>query len=259
MDCCIDKKIINKNGLNLCISCGKIFDYDYITDYSDLYINNIYNLRYYKIKKEFLMLTYGKYINEIDINYAIYLFNIIPSILRRNNRKSIMISCVYLACRKNNNLKTIDELANIFKFDKKIIIKGLKKTIYDIKYNSKNVDIGYDNPKIYLKKNCDLLDLNDKQRYNIFKILDNIISLKILNNCKPASIAYIACYIMFKHIYNFNKLNIYHINKCTFTKMYNKIKMYENILKYDIKFEYKFSEEQLNLINKYKNKYHIKN
>ena len=96
MECCKNKNITCKDGENVCINCGVIYDYQYINEVSFRDYNmNISNMLFYKKtiykRKKYL---YNKcfHIREINENIILFFDKSLEDIRKLYNMKRISIS-----------------------------------------------------------------------------------------------------------------------------------------------------------------------
>ena len=96
MDCCEDKNITCKDGENICVNCGIIYDYRYVNEISFRDYNiNISNMLFYKKtvykRKKYL---YNKcfHIREINENIILFFDKCLEEIRKLFNMKRISIS-----------------------------------------------------------------------------------------------------------------------------------------------------------------------
>ena len=136
-DSCSHVDIINDNGIVSCAECGvelsKIVSYEKDWRYygsDDTRKNsdpNRCHIRKIEDKSIFRDVeTFG--FSDISVNLAkdIYIQVTKGKIYRGNSRKAIIFGCVFHAIKINGKMYSCETLRNIFKLDKKIILKGLK-------------------------------------------------------------------------------------------------------------------------------------
>ena len=131
MDCCEDKNIICKDGENVCINCGIIYDYRYVNEISFRDYNmNISNMLFYKKtiykRKKYL---YNKcfHIREINENIILFFDKCLEEIRKYFDMQRISISkylnSIYnFYCNKSSiNYKPIFENKKIIDLNDDII------------------------------------------------------------------------------------------------------------------------------------------
>ena len=152
MNCCKDKNIICKDGENVCINCGIIYDYRYVNEISFRDYNmNISNMLFYKKtiykRKKYL---YNKCFHIREINETIILFfdKCLEDIRKLFNMKRISISkylnTIYeFYCDKNSiNYRPIFENKRIIDLNDDIM-KILEKNYLEYPYVKKDEDDYY--------------------------------------------------------------------------------------------------------------------
>jgi len=127
-------------------------------------------------------------------------------IYRGNSRKAIIFGCVFHSVKLNGKSYTCESLGEIFKLDRKIILRGLKH-------------ISLNAPKTILKnKNgtSELLeeyivkfDIKDKDREDIIEIYNKIRNKStIINRSRPQSVISSLIYYFMCKKYGSNNINI---------------------------------------------------
>ena len=96
MDCCKDKNIICKDGENICINCGIIYDYRYVNEISFRDYNmNISNMLFYKktiYKRKKYLYSKCFHIKEINENIILFFDKSLEEIRKLFNMRRISIS-----------------------------------------------------------------------------------------------------------------------------------------------------------------------
>lgn len=158
-------------------------------------------------------------------------------ISRGNNRKGIIASCVFNACKECHNPRSSNEISKIFEIDSKTMTKGMKKYTEIMRLNKKNIS------RITNIKSISIDDFIDRFSYKLHLSNDNIIDIKyIVDKCKllkidkdntPPAMAS-GCIFLYTKIksLNINKKdisNITQISEVTINKCYKKISEHPDI------------------------------
>ena len=152
MECCDNKNITCKDGENVCINCGTIYNYRYVNEIAFRDYNmNISNMLFYKKaiykRKKYL---YNKcfHIKEINENIILFFDKTLEDIRKLYNMKRISISkylnSIYnFYCNKSSiNYKPIFENKKIIDLNDDII-KILEKNYLEYPYVKKDEDDYY--------------------------------------------------------------------------------------------------------------------
>ena len=152
MECCDNKNIICKDGENVCINCGTIYDYRYVNEISFRDYNmNISNMLFYKKtiykRKKYL---YNKCFHIKDINENIILFfdKSLEEIRKLFDMQRISISkylnSIYnFYCNKSSiSYRPIFNNKKIIKLNDDVM-KILEKNYLEYPYVEKNEDDYY--------------------------------------------------------------------------------------------------------------------
>ena len=108
-------------------------------------------------------------------------------IYRGNSRKAIIFGCVFHSVKLNGKSYTCESLGEIFKLDRKIILRGLKHVSLNAPKNSniKNKNGTIDLLEEYIIK----FDIKDKDRDDIIDIYNKIRNKStIINRSRPQSV-----------------------------------------------------------------------
>jgi transcription initiation factor TFIIIB Brf1 subunit/transcription initiation factor TFIIB len=112
-------------------------------------------------------------------------------ISRGANRRGLMASCIYIACKMENVPRSAKEIADIYDLKVSEMTKGCKKflEIMNLKKNRKNYVIGSSTPMNYIKRFCSKLALST----DIYHICEYVAyattKLDIVDENTPPSIA----------------------------------------------------------------------
>ena len=177
---------------------------------------------------------------EIIIKEAQSLYSIISKIKisRGSNRKGIIAACVYFACKDLKVGRSVNEIAEIFSIDSKILTKGckqFKEIIESSKQNTKRIN-GYKSVTMddFIGRFCSKLNLTQDDIKEIHKLVKQCKDLGIENENTPPSMAAGCIFLYIKHNKtDFNKQGISDvckISEVTINKCYKKL---ENYLKYE--------------------------
>lgn len=164
----------------------------------------------YKVFTELDSIGKNNNLSLIIINEAKSLYKIISDIQisRGNNRKGIIASCVYFACKNCGVSRSPKELAEMFNITTPIMTKGVK-TFQEI-FNTSNINknritnVESIKPEDFISRFSNKLNLNDNHISIIIKMPENIKNSDIMTEIRPDSIA-AGCILLYS---NQNKLNI---------------------------------------------------
>jgi transcription initiation factor TFIIIB Brf1 subunit/transcription initiation factor TFIIB len=136
-DNCKHKEISNDNGIVSCLNCGmevsKIVSYEKDWRYygnddtrknSDPNRCHIRKIEDKSIFRDVENLGFSEKV--VNLANDIYTQVTKGKIYRGNSRKSIIFGCIFHSVKMNGKIYSCEALRNIFKLDKKIILKGLK-------------------------------------------------------------------------------------------------------------------------------------
>jgi len=155
-------------------------------------------------------------------------------IIRGKNRRSLIAACIYYACKRNNKIISIKQIALICNLDAPDISKGCKIFMDFMRLRKINIEIKSRCPEDYIKSYCTKLRLDKIYHGKALQIASNTRKLCIATTHSPNSIAS-ACIFMTIML---NDLNItrktlsitFEISDITIAKAYTDIKKYINIL-----------------------------
>ena len=170
--------------------------------------------------------------------HSLYKITSNAKISRGANRKGIIASCLYFACKINKVPRSTSEIADIFEIDHKIMSKGCKKfqeimqlnkvDIYRIN-ETKSINL-YD----FIDRFCSNLNLSDNDITNIKKISENSVKLNLVYENTPPSMA-AGCIFLYIKYYKLSILkkeisDICKISEVTINKCYKKLEPYTDVI-----------------------------
>jgi transcription initiation factor TFIIB len=159
-----------------------------------------------------------------------------PVITRGFNRSGIIAGCVFIACRKNNETRSVKELAYYFNITEKDVNKGLRSIQIILNDAETPKETGTSKVTHFIKRKCDELHIKNIHSTIAYTIASNIDKLNIASNHTSYSLA-AACILLMVDITgqtNINKKKIssifFGLSDVTICKTYNQIKILKNIL-----------------------------
>lgn len=155
-------------------------------------------------------------------------------IIRGNRRKSLIASCVFYACNKNKDTRSVKEIANIFGLNNTDITKGLKTFMKLIEIKKMNLGIKTRTPADYVPRFCKNLRIKHAYVNQAIQIAKNIKKLNLGSTHAPLSLASASILMMI----NLNDLTItkkelassFKVSDVTISRAYEHIIEYRDIL-----------------------------
>lgn len=155
-------------------------------------------------------------------------------IIRGANRRSLIASCVFYACKVNGCTRSTKEIAKIFELAPKEMTKGCKKFAQFMKEYHKIYNMRSSTPEHFIKRYCIKLGIHKECANEAVIIANNIKKLGLVTDHTPPSVAAGSIQLMIK----MNNLDItkkqisevFEISEVTISKIYKKIEQYANIL-----------------------------
>lgn len=242
---CSHKNTVNEGGMYLCRDCGielsKVMSYEKDWRYygnDDTRKNsdpNRCHIRKVEDKSIFKDVENFGFSEKI-VNTANDIYTQVTKgrIYRGNSRKAIIFGCVFHSIKMNGKSHTCESLGEIFKLDRKIILRGLKHVSLNAPKSSqiKNKNGISELLEEYILK----FDIKEKDRDDIVDIYNKIRNKStIINRSRPQSVISSLIYYFLCKKYGSNNVNIK-----DFTK---KVKLSElTILKISKEIEEKLKE-----------------
>jgi transcription initiation factor TFIIIB Brf1 subunit/transcription initiation factor TFIIB len=150
-------------------------------------------------------------------------------IFRGNSRKAIIFGCIFHSIKINGKSYTCESLGEIFKLDRKIILRGLKHVSLNAPKSSqiKNTKNGISE---LLDEYIIKFDIKDKDKEDILEIYNKIRSKStIVNRSRPQSVISSLIYYFLCKKYGSNNVNIkdfikkVKLSELTILKIYKEI------------------------------------
>lgn len=159
-----------------------------------------------------------------------------PIITRGYNREGIVASCLFIACRRNNETHSTKEIARYFNIDERDVNKGLRSLLSIMNDDTMIKDIGTSKVGHFIKRKCDELEIKNKYTEVAIIIGNNIDRLNIASNHTTFSLA-AASILLMAHIYGLKhitkkrlSLSFHNLSDVTIGKTYKQIKDYKSVL-----------------------------
>lgn len=158
-------------------------------------------------------------------------------IIRGSNRKSLIASCVFFACKRKGKTRSPKEIAKLFDLKYKEITRGCKIFMKLIKLNHLHFDLQVSNVEQHVTRYCRLLHISNEYIEQAIKIAKNIQKINIASMHTPFSLATGSISL----VVEINNLNIdkkdiadkFNVSDVTVTKAYKKLEQYKNVLMND--------------------------
>lgn len=157
-------------------------------------------------------------------------------ITRGFNRSGIIAGCVFIACRKNNETRSVKELAYYFNITERDVNKGLRSIQIILNDAEIPKETGTSKVTHFIKRKCDELHIKNIHSNIAYTIAYNIDKLNIASNHTSYSLA-AACILLMADITNQSDINkkkissmFFGLSDVTICKTYNQIKILKNIL-----------------------------
>lgn len=157
------------------------------------------------------------------------------SLTRGDIRSGLIIGCIYIALKNNNNPMGIKDLSRICEIDKSIITKGYKRILKIEKSKNINIIKTKENIHYYIYTNCKKLNMTQEQMDIIHLLYERIKKINLVknNNIKTIAAGLIYSYIVYYNDTNIDKktvLKSINISEVTLNKIYKLYMKYQDIL-----------------------------
>lgn len=156
-------------------------------------------------------------------------------IIRGSNRKGLIASCVFFACKRKGMTRSPKEIAELFDIDTGELSKGCKHFNKLVKIKKIELDTGNTLPEHFVDRFCKDLKIKKEYSNHAFQIAQNIKKLNIASIHTPFSIAITSILLMAEYykISNISKRKLadkFNVSEVTIVKTMKKIEAYKNIL-----------------------------
>lgn len=158
---------------------------------------------------------------------------------RASNKKGLIASCIYIACKSKGVPRSAKEVAEIFKIKITSMTKGCKNYMEIMKKankasNSSNLELSGTQPDDFICRFCSKLQLSDKVQNLCRYITKKAEEYNIVSEHTPPSIVAGSIYLVsFVYEMEINKKDISEackISEVTISKCYKKLKKYRKYL-----------------------------
>lgn len=149
-------------------------------------------------------------------------------IIRGKNRTGLMAACIFYACKRRGETKSLKEIAKLFGLESSCVNRGCKNFIKYVKYKHIDYNTNLSHPSQYIHHFCEKLKLDKKATENVFEISMNVQKINIVSSHTPISVA-AACILLYvteksiKHVDKRLVALMFNISQVTLMKAYNKI------------------------------------
>ena len=156
------------------------------------------------------------------------------TIFRGLNYKSLIASCLFMACKTNNYIISMKEIALLFELKKTDMKRGMKIFKNLSKQKKFNLKITINKPEDFIKGCFEKININKCFFDQTIQLVMNIQKIQIANSHTPISIAIGAIYlVIYMNNVNISKKElsrIFDISQVTIKKTFNKLEPFINIL-----------------------------
>jgi transcription initiation factor TFIIB len=112
-----------------------------------------------------------------------------PIITRGFNRSGIIAACLFIACRRNDETRSVKEIAYYFGIAEKDVNKGIRSLLAILDDDDIVNDIGTSKVVHFIRRKCDELLIQNKHADTAYIIANNIDKLNIGSNHTTYSLA----------------------------------------------------------------------
>ena len=167
----------------------------------------------------------------IEDSKAMYKVLSEAKISRGANRKGLIASCIYVACKKRQVPRSAKEIADIFKLNISDMTKGCKKfiEIWNMvnKNDSGNINLVASQPDDFIERFCSKLGMPEDITKICYNIAQKAVRLSLVSENTPPSIAAGSIYLV-SQIYQLNLTkkelsSACKISEVTISKCYKKL------------------------------------
>lgn len=159
-----------------------------------------------------------------------------PIITRGFNRSGIVAACLFIACRRNDETRSVKEIAHYFEITEKDVNKGIRSLLAILDDDEIVKDIGTSKVVHFIRRKCDELHIQKKYTDEAYTIANNIDKLNVGSNHTTYSLA-AASIMLTAEIYKLNNITKKQLSQTfcglsdvTIGKTYNQIKDLRDIL-----------------------------
>lgn len=157
-------------------------------------------------------------------------------ITRGINRKSLIASCVFIACRKKGMTRSLTEISELFEIEYIQLTKGCKNFLKFMS-NCKNleIDVGTSKPEHFIKRYCEILKFPTDIIHFALDLQIKLDKLNIASSHTPIAIA-MACILFTASTFKIKNITKeflskkFDLSEVTINKTFSSIKKYEKIL-----------------------------
>jgi len=237
---CEHSNVINESGTLLCSDCGleltKVVSYEKDWRYygsddtrknSDPNRCHIRKMEDKSIFKDVENLGFSDKI--VNMANDIYLKVTKGKIFRGNSRKAIIFGCIFHSMKINGKIYTCESLGEIFKLDRKIILKGLKHVNLNAPKTSE-IRTKNTNQSDMIEEYINKFSISESEKEPILKMYDMIKNKSlIINRSRPQSVISSLIYYFLCKRDGSNNINIIdfskkvNLSKLTIEKLFKEI------------------------------------
>ncbi|MBM3203395.1 transcription initiation factor IIB family protein, partial [Candidatus Woesearchaeota archaeon] len=156
-------------------------------------------------------------------------------IWRGVKRIAISASCLFIACVRNNETRTVNEIASMYDISDTDLNVGYKKILKYAKERNIDIIIGKSRPEHFIDRYCDELRIKKIYATEAYRMAKNLSKLGIAYKHTPFSVAAACIYLMcelneLKLISRKKVAMVFNISDMTITKVYKEIEPYKYIV-----------------------------
>uniref|UniRef100_A0A6C0KGI5 Transcription factor TFIIB cyclin-like domain-containing protein n=1 Tax=viral metagenome TaxID=1070528 RepID=A0A6C0KGI5_9ZZZZ len=216
---CSHSNVVNESGTFLCSDCGvelsKVMSYEKDWRYygsddtrknSDPNRCHIRKLEDKSIFKDVENLGFSEKI--VTMANDIYSQVTNGKIYRGNSRKAIIFGCIFHSIKLNGKMYTCENLRDIFKLDRKIILKGLKHVNLNAPKESQ-IRNKTSNSLEMVEECLQKFDMSNEEKKEIYELYEKIKNKSsMINRSRPQSVTSSLIYYYICKKRGFNNVNI---------------------------------------------------
>ena len=155
-------------------------------------------------------------------------------IIRGKNLESSIAACIFFACKRKNETRSLQEIAELFNLQCTEITKGCKTFLKHIKGKNVDFDFNSSKPQDFITRYCKKLNISKSHIEHANNISKNIIKLNIASIHTPLSVA-TGTILLLSDIYNLHITKkiisrLFNVSEVTISKTYKELQQYKNII-----------------------------
>lgn len=155
-------------------------------------------------------------------------------IMRCDNRKAMLASCVFYACKMHNDVRCPKEIADIYDLDIKTVNRGIRKFLEYVNIEELMIQFKSSQSSDFIERFSKKLDIKENYIKIAKDISENIHKLDLASTHEPPSVA-AGCILLVVNMYHLDKSkkeisDVFNISDVTISKTYRRIHPYHKII-----------------------------